>query len=96
MSTGFFTLRHRVMSTSRVSGLPGSSELKEDVEKLNPTFCAICRRLSTLPEDPYPKNYMPAVEYTLGDIIEAAKRKCLLCCHFLTFLESGDGIENIA
>jgi len=83
------------MSTSSVSEASDPSKLEQSVETLNPTFCVTCRRLSTLPEDLDSKGFVP-VEYTLEDIAEAAKRKCLLCCHFLTFLESGDGIENIA
>jgi len=83
------------MSTSSVSAAPDPSESEQDIESLNPSFCANCRKLCILPEDLDSKEQLH-VEYTLEDITEAAKRKCLLCCHFLTFLQSGDDIENIA
>ena len=82
------------MSTSSVSAAPDSSESKQDIESLNPSFCAKCRKLCILPEELDLRGFVYA-EYTLEAIAEAVNGRCQLCRQFLNYLESGDSIEDL-
>ena len=81
------------MSTSNVNEAPVPSESEQDIENLNSTFCASCRKFCVLPEQwPGPVR----VAYTLGGITEAAKRNCQLCRRFVGYLDSRHGNEDLA